>query len=298
MRIAVTGSSGLVGRRLASALRARGDEVLPVSRSGSGDLQWSVDGPVDLAPADGRPLDAVVHLAGAPIAGQRWTARYKEEIRRSRVAGTAQLVAGLEATPSPPPVLVSASAIAVYGPACGDRALVESAWDLGPDAGDFLTDVARGWERAAAAYTAGRVVRARFGIILADEGGALEKMKLPFQLFIGGPLGSGRQYMSWVALDDVVGALLRALDDATLAGPLNVTAPAPVPNKAFSTALGRALGRPSWAPVPAFALRLAAGEIADGALLVSHRVLPERLEQAGFVFAQPELEGALKAVVG
>lgn len=278
-------------------LRARGDEVLPIHRSGEGELRWSPDGPVDLEPKDGRPLDAVVHLAGAPIAGKRWSKAYRETIRHSRVEGTRALVAGLEALATPPKVLVSASAVAVYGPDCGDRELSEANWDLGDDAGDFLTDVARGWEREAAAYTSGRVARMRFGIILSKEGGALAKMVPPFKAFVGGPLGDGRQYMSWVTLGDVVRALGQALDDPAMEGPYNVTAPQPVMNKVFSAQLGRALGRPSWLPVPKFALRLVAGGLADAALLVSHRVMPKRLRSAGFDFDAPELQRALKAAV-
>ena len=216
MRVAVTGSSGLVGSRLVEWLKARGDEVLPIRRSGSEGLLWSPDGPVDLEPKDGVPIDAVVHLAGAPIAGKRWSESYKQEIRRSRVEGTRALVAGLAALQTPPKVLVSASAVAVYGPGRGQAELTEDDCDLGDPSDDFLTRVGRDWELEAAAYDAGRVVLLRLGIVLSSEGGALEKMVPPFKMFVGGPLGDGKQYMSWVELEDVVRGIGHALDTAEL----------------------------------------------------------------------------------
>ena len=298
MRIAVTGSGGLVGSHLVRWLRGRGYEVFPIQRSGHGPLRWSPDGPVDLELPGGQALDAVVHLAGAPIAGQRWTSAYKREIEHSRVAGTQRLVDGLSVLQDSPPVLISASAVAVYGPGCGDAELAETEWDLDGAHGDYLTDVARGWERSAANYHAGRVVRLRLGIVLSPEGGALEKMVPPFKWGVGGPLGSGQQWMSWVELNDVVRAIGFALDTPDFDGPANLVAPDAVRNKDFSKTLGRVLRRPSWAPVPRFALRLVAGELADAALLVSHRAVPERLTEAGFVFEGRDLETVLRRVLG
>jgi len=297
MRVAVTGSSGLVGSRLVEWLLERGDEVLPIRRSGSDGLLWSPDGPVDLEPKDGVPIDAVVHLAGAPIAGKRWSESYKQEIRRSRVEGTRALVAGLAALQTPPKVLVSASAVAVYGPDHGQEELTEDDCNIAEPSDDFLTQVGRDWELEAAAYDAGRVVLLRLGIVLSSEGGALEKMVPPFKMFVGGPLGDGKQYMSWVELEDVVRGIGYVLDTAELEGPVNMTAPFPVTNRVFSTMLGRALGRPSFMPVPKFAVRLVAGGLADAALLVGHRVLPERLQASGFGFQGAELMQVLKRAV-
>ena len=308
MRIAVTGSTGLVGRALVLALEARGDTVFPVRRPGQpgGGLSWSPGEGAMLEPADGGGLDAVVHLAGAPIAAKRWNASYKQELVDSRVAGTRSLVAGLAALKTPPRVLVSASAIAIYGREAGERVLDESRVteeDLQADyaGSDFLTGLAHGWEHAAfAARAVGieRVVTLRTGIVLAKDGGALERMLPIFKLGLGARLSSGKQWMSWITLDDMVRAILFALDHETLDGPVNTDAPEPVTNATFTKALGRALRRPTFGFVPRFLLRGLVGEFADAALLVSHRVVPERLLAAGFEFEDPELAGALALVLG
>lgn len=302
MRIAVTGSSGLVGRALVAALRERGDEVFGVSRSGGAELRWSPGGEVQLEPQDGGGLDAVVHLAGAPIAQKRWTAAFKREIEVSRVDGTRALVAGLGQLSRPPRVLVSASAVAVYGSECGDAVQTE---DLVPEEalgtradGDFLSRVASGWEAeafGARALGVERVVTMRIGIVLSPEGGALERMAPIFRLGLGGRLGSGRQWMSWITLGDLVRALLFALDESALDGPVNAVAPEAVTNAEFTRELAAALGRPAFAHVPGFALRALVGEFARGALLVSHRVAPTRLLGAGFEFGSSGLGAGLRA---
>jgi len=305
MRIAVTGSSGLVGRALVAVLRGRGDEVFCVSRSGGSELRWSPDGDVQLEPADGGGLDAVVHLAGAPIAGKRWTAAYKRELEDSRVAGTRALVRGLGRLGRAPRVLVSASAVAVYGSDCGDAVQSE---DCVPEAAlaartgcDFLTGLATGWEREAfGARAAGveRVVTMRIGIVLAPDGGALERLVPVFRLGLGGRLGKGSQWMSWIALGDLVRALVFALDEAALDGPVNAVAPEPVTNAEFTRGLAAELGRLAFAHVPGFALRALVGEFAGAALLVSHRVAPTRLLAAGFEFGSAELRAGLAAELG
>ena len=308
MRIAVTGSTGLVGRALVVALEARGDTVFPVRRPGQsgGGLSWSPSEGASLEPKGGGGLDAVVHLAGAPIAAKRWSASYKEEITDSRVAGTRSLVAGLAALATPPRVLVSASAVAIYGREAGDRVLCEShvtEADLGAESAgsDFLTGVAYGWERAAFGARAvgiARVVTLRTGIVLAEDGGALERMLPLFKLGLGARLSSGKQWMSWITLGDLVRAILFALDHEALDGPVNTDAPEPMTNATFTKALGRALWRPTFGFVPRLALRAMVGEFADAALLVSHRVVPERLLAADFEFEDPELAGALARVLG
>ena len=246
------------------------------------------------APAEAlRARDGVVHLLGEPIA-QRWTADAMEQIRASRELGTRNLVAGLRAAEPRPRVLVSQSAVGYYGP-LGDEPVDESA---PPAGGDFLAEVVIAWEREAqAAEEIGvRVVRTRTGMVLSEHGGALAKMLPPFKLGVGGPVAGGRQYVSWVHIDDLVGAMLRAIDDESLSGPVNLTAPEPVTNRELSRTLGRVLVRPALTPVPAFALRLLYGEM--GAIVTTgQRALPARLLAAGYEFRQPELEAALRAAV-
>jgi uncharacterized protein (TIGR01777 family) len=298
LRIVVTGATGLVGTALVAALVAAGHRVDRVSRrpprSGTTDIQWDpASGQLDPRALDG--ADAVVHLAGESVAAGRWTAGVKERIRGSRVEGTRLLSEALGRLARRPSVLVAASAVGYYG-SRGEEPLTE---DSPPGAG-FLAEVARAWEAAAdPARVAGiRVVHLRFGLVLAGEGGALPRMVLPFSLGAGGVIGDGRQYWSWIALADVVRVIELAIGVERLAGAVNAVAPAPVTNREFTRVLGRVLGRPTLVPLPAFAVRLLLGEMGQTLLLDSARVLPRRLERAGFRFRHSDLEGALRAVLG
>ena len=300
MKVAVTGATGLIGSALVPFLSSGGHEAVPLrrgtGRSGgdSDPASWNPEtGAVSAAALDG--LDAVVHLAGENIAGGRWTAARKARIRDSRVAGTRRLAEALAASPRPPRTLVAASAIGFYGDR-GDEELDESS----PPGDGFLPAVGQAWEAAAApAREAGiRVVHLRIGIVLSPAGGALGQMLFPFRMGVGGVIGSGRQYMSWVALDDVLGGILHALRTDDLAGAVNMVAPSPATNAEFTKALGRVLRRPTIFPLPAFGARLVFGEMADALLLASTRVVPARLQASGFDFACPGLEDALRHLLG
>jgi uncharacterized protein len=295
MRVLVSGARGLIGSALLARLRARGDEIRVLTRHATGpdEVGWDpARGGLEARSIEG--FDAVVHLAGAPIAA-RWTPGRKALIRESRVAGTRLLARRLAELGRPPRVLVSVSAIGFYGDR-GDEVLDEES----PPGVGFLPEVCRAWEVAAAPAAACgiRVVHPRLGLVLTPRGGALARMLPPFRLGLGGPLGDGRAWWSWVALDDVVDILARALDDEALAGPVNVVAPGAETNRAFARTLGRVLGRPALVPVPAFALRALFGEMADGALLASARVTPARLRAAGHVFRFPGIEEALRHLLG
>jgi len=296
MRISVTGSSGLIGSALVPFLTAQGHEVGRVVRSTTAAGAWRWDpgaGHVDAGAVNGK--DAVVHLAGETIAAGRWSAARKARIRDSRVRGTRVVAQAVARADPRPKALLCASAMGFYGDR-GDERLTEAS---APGRG-FLSEVSREWEEACApARDQGvRVVNLRFGIVLSPAGGALAKMLLPFRLGAGGVVGSGKQWWSWVALDDAVGAIQHALVTAGLSGPVNVAAPNPVTNAEFTRTLGRVLARPTLFPVPVFAARLAFGEMADALLLASARVVPERLQQTGYVFRHPELEGALRHLLG
>lgn len=299
MKIAVTGSSGFVGSALIPQLEARGHEVLRLvrGRGGGGDpkaIDWDpLKATIDAPKLEG--VDAVVHLAGENIAAGRWTSAFKERLRSSRVESTRLLVETLSKLARKPSVLVSASAVGFYG----DRG--EEVLDEGATAGrGFLADVCGAWEaEARAAGRAGiRVVLLRIGVVLGQGGGALQKMLLPFKLGMGGKIGSGRQHWSWITLDDLLRAILHALETPTLQGPVNAVSPNPVTNAEFTRALGKALSRPTLIPMPAFAARAAFGEMADELFLASARVVPRALERAGFRFEHPTIEGALRKILG
>jgi hypothetical protein len=298
MNILVTGSSGLVGSSLVPALTSGGHGVTRLVRSPPRDGEPAViwdPAAGRLEPKAVEGFDAVVHLAGESIAAGRWTAAKKARIRDSRVGSTRLLCERLARTSRPPKVLVCASAIGYYGDR-GDQVLREDS-----AAGkDFLAGVCREWEGAAnpAARHGIRVVQTRFGVILSPKGGALAKMLTPFRLGLGGRIGDGRQYMSWIALDDVVGAIQHALATEALRGPANTVAPKPITNAEFTRTLGRVLSRPTLFPMPAGLARLAFGEMADALLLSSQRVEPARLLSYGYRFRFPDLEGALRHLLG
>ena len=294
MHVLVSGASGLIGSALVAQLTADGDQVtrLVRHRAGEGSISWNPLSPgLDLSGA-GR-IDAVVHLAGENVA-QRWSDAARARIRDSRVLGTRVLSAALASLQVKPPVLVSASAIGIYGDR-GDEVLTEES-PPGDPAREFLVSVCQQWEAAAdAARQAGiRVVHPRFGVVLSRAGGALRKMLPVFRLGLGGIIGDGKQWMSWISLDDAVGILLHALRTDSLRGPVNATAPEPVTNTKFTRSLGLALGRPTPFRVPAPALRLGLGAMAEGTLLASARVVPAQVPRTGYRFQQPELSAALR----
>ena len=304
MRVAVSGATGLIGTELVRALVQRGDDVIALTRNvdsargalapGVEPVAWP-DPKVAAPPAaalDG--ADAVVHLLGEPIA-QRWSEQAKREIRDSRVEGTRNLIAGIAALPEAqrPRALISQSATGYYGPR-DDQPLDESA----SPGHDFLADVTSAWEHEALQAPAPtRVVLARTGVVLSPSGGALAKMLPPFRLGVGGPVAGGRQYVPWIHLADVVGALIYCVDHPDLSGPVNVTAPAPVTNGELSRALGRVLHRPAVFPVPRFAVQLLYGEMSS-VVTTGQRVIPRRLTDSGYPFAHTELEAALRDVLG
>ena len=296
MHIAITGSGGLVGSALVSFLTTDGHRVTRLVRHApsAGDSRWDpAAGVRDVARLHG--TDAIVHLAGANIAAGRWTPRRKAEIRQSRVDGTRHLCESLANLSPPPKVLVSASAVGFYGNR-GDALVTEDS----PAGTGFLAEVCQAWEAATEpASRAGiRVVNLRFGMILSPAGGALQKMLLPFRLGLGGRVGSGAQYVSWISLRDVPGVIRHAVCLESLCGPINVVSPAPVTNAEFTRVLARVLSRPAGLAVPAFAARLAFGEMADALLLAGARAVPSRLQATGYRFQHPELEGALRDLLG
>ena len=277
MRVVVAGASGLIGTHLSEALRARGDEAVALPRLGTG--PWSVEG-----------ADAVVNLAGASVAGKRWTPEYKKEIEESRVRSTRALVQAIASAARKPRVLVNASAVGYYG-GRGDEPVDESA---APGA-DFLANVVRQWE-AESQRAPIRSVQVRTGIVLSKKGGALEKMLPPFKAFVGGPIGSGKQWFPFIHIADEVGAILWCID-RELTGPVNLVAPGVVTMKDFAKALGRALHRPSWAPVPAGPLKILLGEFAS-TILEGQRAVPKKLLDSGFRFRFPDVDAALRDLFG
>ena len=299
MRILISGSTGFLGTPLVRKLQERGQTVVRLARpvttrksvpgDGMQTVSWDpIAGKLDAAGAEG--ADALVHLAGASIADERWSAERKEQLRTSRVDATRQLMGALANLRKPPRVIVGASAIGYYGNR-GEETLTERS----APGNDFLAGVCREWEAETArgAEFGARVVSLRLGIILAAHGGALQKMLLPFKLGVGGRLGNGQQWMSWITLTEVINIIQFALTASELSGPVNTVAPNPVRNMEFTRVLAKALHRPALFPAPPFALRLALGEMADALLLSSARVMPVKLADSGYQFVQPELPAAL-----
>jgi len=297
MKILVSGSHGLVGKALVRSLTEDGHEVMRLVRGehafGAPEVGWQPDkGTIDVEHIEG--IHAVVHLAGENIASGRWTAEKKRAIRESRVKGTALLSDALARLSQPPSVFLSASAIGYYGNRADELLTEKSA-----PGKDFLAEVCTAWEAATkpAAEKGIRTVCTRFGIILDSNEGALAKMLPPFRIGIGGRIGDGKQWMSWIALDDVVNGLKLLIEDNSIHGAVNFVAPNPVRNTEFTKTLGRVLSRPTFFPVPAFAARFAFGEMADALLLSSQKVKPSVLEDKGFSFSWPTLEPALRHLI-
>jgi hypothetical protein len=291
MTILVTGAGGLIGSALVPALHAAGHSVARAVRGReavAGEVRWEPGS----GQIEGGPFEAVVHLAGESLDSGRWTAARRARAHASRVDATRALATRLAARA--PRVLLCASAIGYYGDRA-DEVLDESS---SPGRG-FLAELVVAWEQACQplATIGTRVVHLRLGLVLSGRGGALRRMLVPFRLGLGGRLGTGRQFWSWIALPDVLGAFLHALDDDQVQGPINVVAPEPVRQADFSRALGRVLRRPAWTPVPAFALRMLLGEMAEALVLSSARVTPRRLSAAGFRFRHPALEPGIRAAL-
>jgi uncharacterized protein (TIGR01777 family) len=302
MTIAISGTSGLIGSALRAALAADGQRVLRLVRRGPAsddELEWNSEAGI-LDPRRVAGIDAVIHLAGENVAGGRWSRKRMEAIRASRVAGTRATVASLARASPPPKALLCASATGFYGDR-GDELLTEQS----PAGNGFLAEVCQAWEREAERATqyGTRWVGLRFGVVVTPAGGMLKQILPQFKRGLGGRVGGGRQYMSWIALDDVVGAVRHVLmggvgvSPATGTGPFNIVSPQPVTNAEFTSTLAHVLGKPAALPVPAAVLRLAVGKMADEMLLLSTRVHPERLLQRGFQFQMPVLEGALATML-
>jgi hypothetical protein len=297
MNILITGGTGFIGSALSVGLLSNGHNVIITSRHRNslwyedrGILKWR---PPDLIPKDIMSrIGAIVNLAGEPITSGRWTKARKDRILSSRIETTRAMVESMRAVKPVPGLLISASAIGYYGPR-GDEYITEE----DSPGEDFLAQVCKSWEEEAlkAQDLGVRVVLLRIGIVLGSGGGALPRMALPFKLFLGGSIGSGRQWFSWIHIDDVVGIIRHIIENATITGPVNLTAPQPVTNKEFSSTLARVLGRPAWLPVPALILKIALGELAD-VLLTGQRVLPEKILKAGYKFKYPGIEEALRAI--
>jgi uncharacterized protein (TIGR01777 family) len=293
MNVLITGGSGFIGKALTRELRSAGHNIIITTRRQSkspDELTWT---PPGLIPPDVLSgIDAVINLAGESIASGRWTAKRKERILRSRVDTTQALVQSIEKSEKKPKTLVSASAIGYYG-AHNDEFVIEDT----PPASDFLADVCVQWEKEAlkAEKSGLRVVLLRTGGVLGPDGGALAMMTKPFKAFLGGPVGNGKQWFSWIHLDDEIGIIKYALENDSLSGPVNLTAPNPVTNGDFSNSLGRALRRPSWLAVPGFMVKLMLGEL-GAVILTGQRVLPDRALKAGYRFKYADVNEALKVI--
>ncbi|HKP87101.1 MAG TPA: TIGR01777 family oxidoreductase [Blastocatellia bacterium] len=300
MKILVTGATGLIGRSLCRRLSADGHAVVGLSRSPEKARGLAVREVLKWEPQSGPPsrqafvgVDAVVHLAGEPIAARRWTEEQKKRIRDSRVVATRNLVNGLRSMESKLPAFISGSAIGFYGDRGDEKLYEDSAAGRG-----FMSQVCQDWEAEAerASQLGVRVVQVRTGVVLSREGGALQKMLTPFNLGLGGPIGSGRQWFSWIHIDDIVGVFRHALVSA-VSGPVNATAPEPVTNADFTRELARALHRPAFLPVPRFGLQAVMGEMSE-VLLGSQRVIPQAILKAGYEFSYPTLAPALADLLG
>jgi uncharacterized protein (TIGR01777 family) len=293
-KVLISGASGLIGSALLAALQSSGYEVTRMVRSeasGKGDIAWDPSRP--LAPKSVSGFDAVIHLAGESIVG-RWTDAKKQRVRESRAQGTRNLAEALAAAPQAPRVFISASAIGYYGDRGEETLREESSSGSG-----FLPEVCREWEAAAQpAIEAGiRTAHTRFGVVLSESGGALQKMLPPFRMGIGGNIGGGGQWSSWIDIDDVVGAIQHVIKTDALRGPVNVVGPNPVRNAEFTKTLASVLSRPAILPMPAFAARLLFGQMADELLLASQRVEPAKLLASEYVFQKPELRSALENIL-
>jgi len=291
MRILVSGASGLVGTALCAYLQARGHTTVPLSRTRGETQPWWDIHTGEISWGSNPDYDVVIHLAGENISSGRWTTRKKERIRMSRASGTTLLAQSLAEKEHKPTLLISGSAVGFYGDR-GDEELTEQS----KSGSGFLAQVCQEWEAACIpAITAGiRTVNIRLGMVLSPNGGALPQMLLPFKLGLGGPMGNGRQFMSWIYIEDLCRAIGHIIQERTLQGAVNLVSPEPVRNKEFTTTLGRVIGRPTVLPAPSFALRLLLGEMADALLLSSTRAVPQKLQESGFTFTHPDLYGSLQ----
>ena len=293
MNILISGASGLIGKEVVRSLAGQGHSVRALSRNVGHAPYWDIGRKIVQLDADDR-IDVVIHLAGENIAQGHWTAEKKERILRSRVEGTGLLAEFFAAAAYKPRLMISASAIGFYGER-GDEEL-----DEGSEKGKgFLADVSKAWEEATqpAAEAGIRVVNTRFGVVLSPDGGGLAKVLSPFRMGLGGPVGDGSQYMSWVGIHDAAQAILHIIQQEDLNGPVNIVAPHPVTNQQFTQELGKVLRRPAFFPVPKFFLTLFLGEMAKELLFASTRVYPRKLQESGCVFARPDLESALESLL-
>jgi uncharacterized protein (TIGR01777 family) len=298
MRIVIAGGTGFLGTPLTAALTAEGHDVVTLSRGAArggpgARVTWTPNGEAGAWATVVDGAGAVVNLAGESIAGRRWSEAQKQRILDSRLQATRSLVAAMQRAAAPPPLFVSGSAVGYYGP-CGDEIVTEES----PAGSDFLAHVCVQWEAEAARAVSGRtrVVCIRTGLVLEKDGGALPQMALPFKLFAGGPVGSGRQYMPWIHRDDWIGLVRWTIATAAATGPVDATAPNPVTNAEFARALGRVLHRPAFMPAPGFALRLLLGEMADALLLSGQRAVPAKAMRLGYTFKYTDLDRALRAI--
>jgi uncharacterized protein (TIGR01777 family) len=303
MKVVIAGGGGMLGRALTGRLVATGHQVVVLTRDGSSPatmanvrrVEWAPDGSADIWANEIDGAAAVINLVGASLADGRWTDARKEELRSSRVLPTRSLVAAIRQVAARPVVFIQGSAVGFYGAASGDKELDESF----PPGDDFLGQLCVAWEAEAHAVTAlgCRLVLLRSGVVLTSDGGMLGRLRLPFRLYLGGPIGSGAQYLSWIHIDDWLTLVVWALSTPVVSGVINATAPSPATNAAFTEAFARALGRPHWLRVPALALRLVYGEMANALLIHGQRVVPKHAQTLGFRFTYPMVEEAMKAVV-